>query len=104
VLDKSGIRDACPRGRARVSIGPVTKTSDVHAALEQGALKKGGGGVVDFHVDPGEERLSAATAAKPQDGVRNLSQAAPYRFGLLDASGGSKEITHRWPRSSTFRG
>ena len=39
-------------------------------ALEQGVgvLKQGGVAVMDFHVDPGEERLSAATAGGRKTG------------------------------------
>jgi thiamine pyrophosphate-dependent acetolactate synthase large subunit-like protein len=49
------------RGQGAVGIGPVTKAADVRAALEEGvgALKSGGVAVVDFHVSPGEERVSA---------------------------------------------
>jgi thiamine pyrophosphate-dependent acetolactate synthase large subunit-like protein len=41
-----------------VGIGPVTKGSDVKAALEKGVavLKQGGVCVIDFHVDPPAER------------------------------------------------
>jgi len=58
------------RAQGAVGIGPVTKASDVHAALERGVsvLKQGGVAVVDFHVDPGEERLSSATAGSRKTG------------------------------------
>jgi thiamine pyrophosphate-dependent acetolactate synthase large subunit-like protein len=58
------------RGQGAVGIGPVTRAADLRAALEQGVsvLKQGGVAVVDLHVDPGEERLSAATAASRKTG------------------------------------
>jgi thiamine pyrophosphate-dependent acetolactate synthase large subunit-like protein len=45
-----------------IGIGPVTKASDVKAALEKGVsiLKKGGVCVIDFHVDPPAERQVVA--------------------------------------------
>ena len=50
-----------PRRRARVGIGPVTKASDVTAAIARGVdvLKKGGVCVIDFHVDPPAERQAS---------------------------------------------
>jgi thiamine pyrophosphate-dependent acetolactate synthase large subunit-like protein len=47
-----------------VGIGPITKSSDVRAAIEKGVsvLKGGGVCVIDFHVDPSEERLAASSA------------------------------------------
>ena len=41
-----------------VGIGPVTKPSDVKAAIAKGVsvLKSGGVCVIDFHVDPPPER------------------------------------------------
>ena len=53
-----------------VGIGPVTKASEVAAAIERGVsvLKQGGVAVVDFHVDPGEERLSGASAGGRKTG------------------------------------
>jgi thiamine pyrophosphate-dependent acetolactate synthase large subunit-like protein len=58
------------KGQGAIGIGPVTKAADVRAALERGVavLKGGGVAVVDFHIDPGEERLSAATAASRKTG------------------------------------
>jgi thiamine pyrophosphate-dependent acetolactate synthase large subunit-like protein len=58
------------RGQGAVGIGPVTKASDVAAALEQGVgvLKEGGVCVIDFHVDPGEERTSAASVGQRKTG------------------------------------
>jgi thiamine pyrophosphate-dependent acetolactate synthase large subunit-like protein len=57
------------KGQGAVGIGPVTKATDVRAALERGVgvLKQGGVAVVDFHVDPGEERLSAVQSRHPYD-------------------------------------
>jgi thiamine pyrophosphate-dependent acetolactate synthase large subunit-like protein len=48
-----------------VGIGPVTKSSDVRAAIEQGVgiLKQGGVCVIDFHVDPSEERIASSSSA-----------------------------------------
>ncbi len=44
-----------------VGIGPVTKPSDVKAAIEKGVavLKQGGVCVIDFHVDPPAERQAS---------------------------------------------
>jgi thiamine pyrophosphate-dependent acetolactate synthase large subunit-like protein len=58
------------RGQGAVGIGPVTKASDVAAALEQGVaiLKRGGVCVIDFHVDPGEERTSHASVGQRKTG------------------------------------
>ncbi|MSP94932.1 MAG: thiamine pyrophosphate-binding protein [Alphaproteobacteria bacterium] len=52
------------RAQGATAIGPVTKASDVNAALEQGVavLKQGGVAVIDFHVDPSEDRISSASA------------------------------------------
>jgi len=49
-----------------LGIGPVTKSSEVRAAIEQGvgALKAGRVCVIDFHVDPGEERQSTASVGQ----------------------------------------
>jgi thiamine pyrophosphate-dependent acetolactate synthase large subunit-like protein len=54
------------RGQGAVGIGPVTRGEDVAAALEQGVgvLKQGGVCVIDFHVDPGENRTSAASVGQ----------------------------------------
>jgi thiamine pyrophosphate-dependent acetolactate synthase large subunit-like protein len=48
-----------------VGIGPVTRSSDVRAAIEQGVgiLKQGGVCVIDFHVDPSEERIASSSSA-----------------------------------------
>lgn len=53
-----------------VGIGPITKASEVAGALEKGVsvLKRGGVAVVDFHVDPGEERLSSTSASGRKTG------------------------------------
>jgi thiamine pyrophosphate-dependent acetolactate synthase large subunit-like protein len=47
-----------------VGIGPIVKSADVRAAMEKGVgiLKQGGVCVIDFHVDPSEERLAASSA------------------------------------------
>ncbi len=54
------------RGQGAVGIGPVTRAADVAAALEQGVaiLKQGGVCVIDFHVDPSEERVSGASVGQ----------------------------------------
>jgi thiamine pyrophosphate-dependent acetolactate synthase large subunit-like protein len=51
------------RGQGAVGIGPVMKASDVAPALEEGVrvLKQGGVCVIDFHVDPGEDRTAGAS-------------------------------------------
>jgi len=48
-----------------VGIGPITKSSDVRAAIENGVgiLKQGGVCVIDFHVDPSEERIASSSSA-----------------------------------------
>ncbi len=53
-----------------VGIGPVTKATEVRPALEKGVgiLKQGGVCVIDFHVDPGAERLSASSASSRKMG------------------------------------
>jgi thiamine pyrophosphate-dependent acetolactate synthase large subunit-like protein len=58
------------RGQGAVGIGPVRSSAEVAPAIEQGVgvLKQGGVCVIDFHVDPGEERLSAATAGSRKTG------------------------------------
>jgi thiamine pyrophosphate-dependent acetolactate synthase large subunit-like protein len=58
------------QAQGATGIGPVTKAADVKAALEKGVaiLKQGGVCVIDFHVDPGEERLTSATAASRKTG------------------------------------
>ena len=58
------------RGQGAVGIGPITRAADVAAALEQGVavLKQGGVCVIDFHVDPGEDRTSAATVGQRKPG------------------------------------
>jgi thiamine pyrophosphate-dependent acetolactate synthase large subunit-like protein len=45
-----------------VGIGPVTVAADVRAAIARGVsvLKSGGVCVIDFHIDPGEERAAGA--------------------------------------------
>jgi thiamine pyrophosphate-dependent acetolactate synthase large subunit-like protein len=58
------------RGQGAVGIGPVTRASDVAAALEEGVgvLKQGSVCVIDFHVNPGEERTSAASVGQRKTG------------------------------------
>src|SRR6195256_3602087 len=53
-----------------VGIGPVTKASDVKAALEKGVaiLKKGGVCVIDFHVDPPPERQAISALGHRETG------------------------------------
>ena len=54
------------RGQGATGIGPVTKAADVAGALEEGVavLKQGGVCVIDFHVDPGEDRTSPASVGQ----------------------------------------
>jgi thiamine pyrophosphate-dependent acetolactate synthase large subunit-like protein len=58
------------RGQGATGIGPVTRGADVAEALAQGVgiLKGGGVCVIDFHVDPGEERQSAASVGQRKTG------------------------------------
>src|SRR5258706_4760476 len=58
------------QAQGAVGIGPITKASEVAGAIEKGVsvLKRGGVAVVDFHVDPGEERLSAVSASGRKTG------------------------------------
>ena len=58
------------QAQGATGIGPVTRGSDVKAALEKGVavLKQGGVCVIDFHVDPGEERVSAASVGGRKTG------------------------------------
>jgi len=54
------------RGQGATGIGPITRASDVAGALEQGVavLKQGGVCMIDFHVDPSEERISGASVGQ----------------------------------------
>ena len=47
-----------------VGIGPIAKSSDVRAAIEKGVsvLKQGGVCVIDFHVDPSDERIGSSSS------------------------------------------
>src|SRR4029077_16057278 len=58
------------RGQGAVGIGPIARASDVRAALEQGVgvRKSGAFAVLDFHVDPSEEPLSAGTSGSRKTG------------------------------------
>ena len=54
------------KGQGAVGIGPITRASEIAGALEQGVavLKQGGVCVIDFHVDPSEERISGASVGQ----------------------------------------
>jgi thiamine pyrophosphate-dependent acetolactate synthase large subunit-like protein len=58
------------RAQGAVGIGPVVSAEDVAAALEQGVgvLKHGGVCVIDFHVDPNEERQANASVGQRKTG------------------------------------
>jgi thiamine pyrophosphate-dependent acetolactate synthase large subunit-like protein len=58
------------RAQGAVGIGPVTKAADVAGALEEGVgiLMKGGVCVIDFHVDPGEDRTAGASIGQRKPG------------------------------------
>jgi thiamine pyrophosphate-dependent acetolactate synthase large subunit-like protein len=58
------------RAQGAVGIGPVVSAEDVAPALEQGVgvLKQGGVCVIDFHVDPGEERQTGASVGQRKTG------------------------------------
>jgi hypothetical protein len=53
-----------------VGIGPVIAAEGVAPALERGVrvLKEGGVCVIDFHVDPGEERQAGASVGQRKTG------------------------------------
>jgi len=53
-----------------VGIGPVVRSADVSGAVAEGVgvLKSGGVCVIDFHVDPGEERRSNASVGQRKSG------------------------------------
>lgn len=54
------------KGQGATGIGPITKASDVAGAMEEGVavLKQGGVCIIDFHVDPSEERTSTASVGQ----------------------------------------
>jgi thiamine pyrophosphate-dependent acetolactate synthase large subunit-like protein len=58
------------RAQGAVGIGPVVSAQDVTPALEQGVgvLKQGGVCVIDFHVDPNEERKANASVGERRTG------------------------------------
>ncbi|HUZ67391.1 MAG TPA: thiamine pyrophosphate-binding protein, partial [Beijerinckiaceae bacterium] len=47
-------------------IGPITRSEDVMAAVKRGVdiVEKGGVCLIDFHIDPDEERGAASTGAR----------------------------------------
>jgi len=53
-----------------IGIGPVVRSADVSGAVAEGVgvLKSGGVCVIDFHVDPGEERRSNASVGQRKSG------------------------------------
>ena len=58
------------RAQGAVGIGPIMSAQDVAPALEQGVgvLKQGGVCVIDFHVDPNEERQANASVGQRKAG------------------------------------
>jgi thiamine pyrophosphate-dependent acetolactate synthase large subunit-like protein len=58
------------RAQGAVGIGPIMSAEDVAPALERGVgvLKQGGVCVIDFHVDPSEERQAAASVGQRKTG------------------------------------
>jgi thiamine pyrophosphate-dependent acetolactate synthase large subunit-like protein len=58
------------KAQGAVGIGPVMKADEIAGALEQGVavLKQGGVCVIDFHVDPGADRTSAASVGQRKTG------------------------------------
>jgi thiamine pyrophosphate-dependent acetolactate synthase large subunit-like protein len=54
-----------------VGIGPVTKAAEVRPALKTGVgvLMQGGVCVIDFHVDPNEERKAGTSAGQRATGT-----------------------------------
>ena len=53
-----------------IGIGPVVHPADVAKAIAEGVgvLKSGGVCVIDFHVDPGEDRRSNASVGERKTG------------------------------------
>ncbi len=53
-----------------IGIGPIRNPAQVHKAIAEGVgvLKSGGVCVIDFHVDPGEERRSSASMSDRKTG------------------------------------
>ncbi|HTK14553.1 MAG TPA: thiamine pyrophosphate-binding protein [Xanthobacteraceae bacterium] len=53
-----------------MGIGPITKASDVKDAIDKGlaALKAGKVCVIDFHIDPGEDRMAGAALGHRETG------------------------------------
>ena len=69
--EERALKAGAPRASiVRTGIGPVMSAQDVAPALERGvrALKEGGVCVIDFHVDPGEERQSGASVGQRKTG------------------------------------
>jgi len=58
------------RAQGAVGIGPIISAEDVAPALEKGVgvLKQGGVCVIDFHVNPNEERQSNASVGQRKTG------------------------------------
>jgi thiamine pyrophosphate-dependent acetolactate synthase large subunit-like protein len=58
------------QAQGAVGIGPVMNPNDVPKAIAEGVgvLKSGGVCVIDFHVDPGEDRRSAASVGQRKTG------------------------------------
>jgi thiamine pyrophosphate-dependent acetolactate synthase large subunit-like protein len=58
------------QAQGAVGIGPVTTPDEVPKAMSEGVgvLKSGGVCVIDFHVDPGEDRRSAASVGQRKTG------------------------------------
>ncbi len=58
------------QAQGAVGIGAVTNADDVPKAISEGVgvLKSGGVCVIDFHVDPGEDRRSAASVGQRKTG------------------------------------
>ncbi|HEX5279601.1 MAG TPA: thiamine pyrophosphate-binding protein [Micropepsaceae bacterium] len=58
------------RAQGAVGIGPVTTSNEVPKAISEGVgvLKSGGVCIIDFHVDPGADRRSAASVGQRKTG------------------------------------
>jgi hypothetical protein len=93
------------RAQGATGIGPITTAADVASALEEGVgvLKQGGVAVIDFHVDPGEERQSAppSASAKPAKVQQSRSHCRVPLFVPLAREAHRRDITSMFIQTET---